>query len=581
MIKAVRANQKGFHTALLQPGVNLILADRSTSAGDKDTTNALGKSTLIEIIDFCLASNTSPGKGLRIEALQGWAFTLELSLSGREVAVTRATDTPGFFAIEGAAEDWPVRPTPNKEGVPGLDAKKWRAVLAWALFGISDLSAESAYKPSARSLLSYFVRNQTAAYNIPFKHFDNQKTWDIQVHNAFLLGLNWEKAATWQQLKDQKNALDALKQAIKTGAVDGELASLGELEAERLRLATQLEREREALSNFRVLPQYREIESQANLLTSEIHGLVNANIVDKRRLDRYRDSLVSEDAPTEDRLEALYGEAGIALPGAVKKTLADARAFNAQIIANRREFIAGEIAALEAAVSEREADIASLTDRRANYLSALAGQGALEELTQLQELHAATRLKVDELTNRITQLRQMTTKADTIKVETVELKRATTLDYEERRALWSQALSLFSEFSENLYKSSGRLVIDIDDTGYKFDVEIAGSPSEGISKMKIFCYDLMLISFARQRGLGIDFLIHDSTIFDGVDPRQRAHALELAAAMAAKHGFQYICTLNTDMVPVRDFTSGFDYESLVRLRLTDTDPTGSLLGFRY
>lgn len=581
MIRAVRANRKGFHTALLQPGVNLILADRSTSAGDKDTTNALGKSTLIEIIDFCLASNTSPGKGLRIEALQGWAFTLEFSLSGREVAVTRATDTPGFFAIEGATDDWPVRPTPNKEGVPGLDAKKWRAVLAWALFGISDLSADSGYKPSARSLLSYFVRNQTAAYNIPFKHFDNQKTWDIQVHNAFLLGLNWEKAATWQQLKDQKNALDALKQAIKTGAVDGELASLGELEAERLRLATQLEREREALSNFRVLPQYREIESQANLLTSEIHGLVNANIVDKRRLDRYRDSLVSEDAPTEDRLEALYGEAGIALPGAVKKTLADARAFNAQIIANRREFIAGEIAALEAAVSERETDIATLTDRRANYLSALAGQGALEELTQLQELHAATRLKVDELTNRITQLRQMTTKADTIKVETVELKRATTLDYEERRALWSQALSLFSEFSENLYKSPGRLVIDIDDTGYKFDVEIAGSPSEGISKMKIFCYDLMLISFARQRGLGIDFLIHDSTIFDGVDPRQRAHALELAAAMAAKHGFQYICTLNTDMVPVGDFTSGFDYESLVRLRLTDTDPTGSLLGFRY
>jgi uncharacterized protein YydD (DUF2326 family) len=581
MISAVRANQKGFHTALLQPGVNLILADRSTSAGDKDTTNALGKSTLIEIIDFCLASNTSSGKGLRIEALQGWAFTLELSLSGREIVVTRATDTPGFFAIEGATDDWPVRPTPNKEGVPGLDAKKWRAVLAWALFGISDLSAESGYKPSARSLLSYFVRNQTAAYNIPFKHFDNQKTWDIQVHNAFLLGLNWEKAATWQQLKDQKNALDALKQAIKTGAVDGELASLGELEAERLRLTTQLEREREALSNFRVLPQFRKIETQANLLTSEIHGLVNANIVDKRRLDRYSDSLANEDAPTKDRLEALYDEAGIVLPGVVKKTLADARAFNAQIIANRREFIAGEVAALEAAISERESNIATLTDRRANYLSALAGQGALEELTQLQELHAATRLKVDELTNRITQLRQMTTKADTIKVETVELKRATILDYEERRSLWSQALSLFSDFSESLYKSPGRLVIDIDDTGYKFDVEIAGSPSEGISKMKIFCYDLMLVSFARQRGLGIDFLIHDSTIFDGVDPRQRAHALELAAAMAVKHGFQYICTLNTDMVPVSDFTSGFDYESIVRLRLTDTDPTGSLLGFRY
>ncbi|MER8671226.1 DUF2326 domain-containing protein [Mesorhizobium sp. M1156] len=581
MIRSVRANKKGFHTAAFKTGVNLVLADRSSAAGDKDTTNALGKSTLIEIIDFCLASNPSPGKGLRIEALQGWAFTVELTIGGNDVAVTRSPDAPGFFAVEGSTVGWPVQPTPNKEGTPGLDTKKWRAVLAWALFGISELASESGYKPSARSLLSYFVRNQAVAYNTPFKHFDNQKTWDIQVHNAFLLGLNWEKAATWQQLKDQKNALDALKQAIKTGAVDGELASLGELEAERLRLTTQLEREREALSTFRVLPQYREIEAQANILTSEIHGLVNANIVDKRRLERYRESVVNEDAPTTDRLEALYNEAGIALPGAVRKTLADARSFNEKIVANRREFIASEITALEAAVTDRDVQIVTLTDRRASYLGALAGQGALEELTQLQELHAATRLKVDELTNRITQLRQMTTKSDTIKVETVELKRATILDYEERRALWSQALSLFSEFSEALYNAAGRLVIDIDDTGYKFDVEIAGGPSEGISKMKIFCYDLMLISFARQRGLGIDFLIHDSTIFDGVDPRQRAHAIELAAAMSAKYGFQYICTLNTDMVPINDFSAGFDFASLVRMRLTDTAPSGSLLGFRY
>ena len=581
MIRAVRATRKGFHTATFTTGVNLVLADRSTTAGDKDTTNALGKSTLIDIIDFCLASNTSPGKGLRIEALQGWAFTLELTIAGNDVSVTRTPDAPGFFVIEGSTSGFPVQPSPNKEGTLGFDTKNWRTVLAWALFGIGEHTSEAVYRPSARSLLSYFIRNQTAAYNVPFKYFDNQKTWDIQVHNAFLLGLNWERAALWQQLKDQKNALDALKQAIKTGAVDGELASLGELEAERLRLATQLERDREALSSFRVLPQYREIETQANILTSDIHNLVNANIVDKRRLDRYRESIVKEGAPTADRLESLYVEAGIALPGAVKKTLEDARAFNEKIIANRREFIAFEIAALESAVAEREAQVVVLNDQRADYLSALAGQGALEELTKLQELHAATRLKVDELTNRITQLRQMTTKTDTIKVETVDLKRATMLDYEERRALWSRALSLFSEFSEALYKTAGRLVIDIDDTGYRFDVEIAGSPSEGISKMKIFCYDLTLISFARQRGLGIDFLIHDSTIFDGVDPRQRAHALELAAAMAKKYGFQYICTLNTDMVPVDDFRAGFDIEPLVRLRLTDTDPSGSLLGFRF
>jgi uncharacterized protein YydD (DUF2326 family) len=106
MIRAVRANQKGFHTASFTPGVNLVLADRSSVAGDKDTTNALGKSTLIEIIDFCLASNTSPGKGLRVEALQGWAFTLELTIGGNDVAVTRSPDAPSGVPPEKWSTNW-------------------------------------------------------------------------------------------------------------------------------------------------------------------------------------------------------------------------------------------------------------------------------------------------------------------------------------------------------------------------------------------------------------------------------------------------------------------------------------------
>jgi uncharacterized protein YydD (DUF2326 family) len=581
VITGVRANKRGFREVTFGTGANIILADRSKTAGDKDTTNALGKSTLIEIIDFCLGANADPKQGLRIEPLEGWCFTLDMTLRDTDVSVTRSVSAPGFVEIEGDTSSWVAKPQTNKDGAFGLDLKAWRAVLAWALFGLPESQKGQTYRPSARSLLSYFTRGVPSAYNSPFKFFENQKVWEVQVYNAFLLGLDWEKATRWQQLKDQKNALEALKKAIKTGAIDGELATLGELEAERVQLENQQERESKALRSFQVLPQYREIEHQTNRLTSELHALVNANIVDKRRIDRYRNVAGKEGSPTDDRLEALYREAGIALPSAVTKTLAEARVFNETLIRNRQQFVADELAALESGVTERDQHIAVLSDERARYMSLLAGHGALEELTGLQELHLATRAKLEEITSRIAQLRQMTTKADRIKVETVELKRSTETDYEERRAVWSRALTLFSEYSEALYKAPGRLVIDIDDTGYRFDVEIDGSPSEGISKMKVFCYDLMLISFARSRGLGIDFLIHDSTIFDGVDPRQRAHAIELADAMSRRYGFQYICTLNTDMMPVSDFRASFAYQDTIRLRLTDTDPSGSLLGFRY
>lgn len=581
MIRSIKANHPRFRSVTFECGANLILADRSKRASDKDTTNALGKSTLIAIIDFCLGAQADAKKGLRVDELEAWSFSLDMTLKGRDVSVTRSIATPNTIELSGDVTDWIIGPKLDKEGVPCLDLKEWRSVLSWALFGLVGNAKKDGYQPSARSLLSYFTRNVHGAYDKPFAHFANQKVWDVQIHNAFLLGLDWQKAGLWQKLKDQKNALDALKKAIKTGAIAGELSTIGELEAQRVRLLAQVTREREELSSFQVLPQYREIEREANRLTSDIHLLVNANITDKRRIELYESVTADEDAPDKDRLEALYREAGVVLSNAVTRTLADARKFNEEIIRNRQQFIASEISDLRSATAAREEQLADLTELRASYMVTLSGHGALEELIHLQELHSRTQQKLAALILRIDQLREMATRADEIKVATVKLKRATELDYEERRETWSQALTFFSDFSERLYRSPGRLVIDIDDTGYRFDVEIDGNQSEGISKMKIFCYDLMAICFARVRGLGIDFLIHDSTIFDGVDPRQRAHAIELADEMARKFDFQYILAMNTDMLPKSDFKKDFDVESLVRLRLTDTDASGSLLGFRF
>lgn len=581
MIHGLTANKRSFRPVTFTAGVNLILADRSVAATDKDTTNALGKSTLVDIIDFCLGSGVAARQGLRVDALTGWEFTLDLTIAGKRLRATRSVDTQGVIAIEGVTDGWPILPKVDKKtGIFGYDLKAWRIVLGLGFFGLLPNGGNN-YKPSPRSLLSYFIRSQAAAYIEPFKHFSNQKTWDVQVHNAFLLGLDWSKAAKWQVLKDQKTTLDALKNAIKTGAIDGELATLGDLEAQRLQLEDDFEREGVSLSSFQVLPQYRQIEREANQLTAQIHALLNANITDRRRIERYNETLTSETVPDTERLEDLYREAGMTLPGSVARTLDEAREFNRQILENRRHFVADEITQLVSRCDDRDKEIERLTEERARQLSIISGRGALEELTRLQEQHALTRQKLEDVKQRIAQLRQLATRGDEIKVETVELKKAAELDYEERRPHWSKALRMFGENSNTLYKTPGRLVIDIDDTGYRFSVDIPGSPSEGISKMKIFCYDLTLAAFARDRGLGIDFVVHDSTIFDGVDPRQRAHAIELAAVRAAQFGFQYIVTMNTDMVPTSDFSPGFAIDDLVRLRLTDTDPSGSLLGFRY
>lgn len=99
--------------------------------------------------------------------------------------------------------------------------------------------------------------------------------------------------------------------------------------------------------------------------------------------------------------------------------------------------------------------------------------------------------------------------------------------------------------------------------------------------MKIFCLDLAILEFCDNRGLSIDFLVHDSEMYDGVDSRQRAAALERAHEVTERTGAQYICALNSDMIPYDDFREGFVLEECVRCKLVDGDASGTLLGIVF
>jgi uncharacterized protein YydD (DUF2326 family) len=117
LIHGVYANQKGFRSVEFEAGLNLIVADRSQTAGDKDTTNGLGKSALIDIIDYCLGSGPKPKEGLRVEPLSDWAFTLDITLGGAKVRVTRHTSEPGFVEVEGDVSTWPAIRATNKTDI--------------------------------------------------------------------------------------------------------------------------------------------------------------------------------------------------------------------------------------------------------------------------------------------------------------------------------------------------------------------------------------------------------------------------------------------------------------------------------
>ncbi|MGW2911309.1 DUF2326 domain-containing protein [Streptomyces asoensis] len=103
---------------------------------------------------------------------------------------------------------------------------------------------------------------------------------------------------------------------------------------------------------------------------------------------------------------------------------------------------------------------------------------------------------------------------------------------------------------------AGRSSLDADD-------------SRGINNTVIFCSDLAVL--AHRRGHGPEFLIHDSHLYDGVDERQVARALALAAEVTEQGHMQYIVTLNTDSLSTAA-QRGFTPERHIRSpRLTDDE----------
>lgn len=578
MILKVTANKDTFKATQFTDGFNVVWADRKDDSAKRESRNGLGKSTLIEIIHFCLGSSTKSINQLK--SLKGWAFTLLMRIENQSIEVTRSIDDPGFVKIYADTSVFPILPK-IKDGSTTYSIKQWTQVLGVLCFGIPIENEDQKYKPSFRALLSYFIRRTKDAFSTPFEFFKRQNEWDKQTHNAFLLNLSWEHAIKIQELKDQKTGLQNFKKAIKLGVIDEFAGSLGDLETQKIRLKAQVDQNERDLHEFKVYPQYVQLREEVDRLTEEIHKEVNTNMMDKRLLGQYEKNLSAENLPASANIEQLYKDAGVSLPGITLRRIEDVKTFHDNIVHNRKAFLETEVRRIRSELNRREEALKVKSAEKDSKMRILNTHGALEEYTLLNTRHMGKVQKLNEITSMVENIKSFDSKLSSIKIDQEVLQQETRRDYDEREEIREKAITLFNSYSEFLYQAPGKLVLDIGPTGFKFNIEIERSGSTGINNMKIFCYDLMLATLWAERSPSPRVLIHDSNIFDGVDERQRALALQLAAQESSTHGFQYICTLNSDNIPWDEFSDGFNIENFIRVKLTDDGVAGCLLGVRF
>jgi uncharacterized protein YydD (DUF2326 family) len=583
VIVAVTASKSSFKPLEPDEGFNVVLAERTEEGTERDSTNGSGKTLLLEIVHFVFGADAQRSPVMDPH-LAGWTFSVDFTLGDNEYRATRSVDEPARVYVAGDFSGWPQAPRREEEtGALSFSVQDWTEVLGVYVYGLPLAADTSKFRPTFRTIFSYGARRGVRSYGNPFSIIPQQPAWQRHVSNAYLLGLDWSIYQRAQQLEDQedslKNASKAITSALKSGAL-GDFEGIGDLEARRINLEREVREVEEQLQTFKVDPQYHDHEKRASDLTTSIHDVVADTVADRETLAFYVRTLDEEQSAQPHDITQMYAEAGLQFPEQVMRQLSDALAFHEQLVTNRRAFLATEMDRLETRIGDLEVRVEVLTKQRARELSFLREHGALEDLTQLQILHKERVEKLGRISGQIEQLRSYEEGLATLRIDREQLKLEARRDFDQRRESWGRVVELFGAFTDELYDTSGQLVVDIDrDGGLKLDYEIERGASQGFQQMVVFCYDLAISTALAERAVGPGFLWHDSSVFDGVDPRQKAAALRLAQRQSSEAGFQYLICLNAGDVPWTDL-GDFDLRAFERLALTDVGD-GGLLGIRY
>jgi len=555
----------------LKPGLNVLLAQKTADATSKQTRNRAGKTSFTEVVHFLTGSEAGPDSIFRTPELAEYTFGMDFDLNDTGTVVERSGSTK--------AKIYTTAPPAAQRKI---SATEWVSFLGEEMFGLSSLEEAGSKPPSFRSLFAYFVRRQmSGAFTTPEKQATMQGTGDMQMALMFLFGLDWQIARDWQAVRDREKTLDELKKAAGTGVFGSIIGKAADLRTQLTLQEARLKKLYIEIETFHVLSEYRELEVESAALTRQLNELANANTIDFAAIRDLEGALASEIPPDLEGLQAVYQEAGIALPGLVMRRYEDVKSFHQSVVRNRKDYLSSELEAAQLRIELRDSKKAQLDQRRAEIMGILRSHGALDQFLKLQGELGRLESEVKSIRQRFEAAEQLEGTKNELEIErnrlTIRLRR----DFSEQNDRLAEAIVAFEETSQRLYESAGSMTVDETSNGPIFKFPMQGQRSKGIKNMQIFCFDMMLMRLCAKRQIGPRFLIHDSHLFDGVDGRQVISALRLGSEISQELGFQYIVTMNEDDA-FKESVEGFDLNDyIIPIRLTDATEDGGLFGIRF
>jgi uncharacterized protein YydD (DUF2326 family) len=589
VIVSITSSLSTFKSVHFKEGLNVLLADTRPGATQKQTRNSAGKTSLIEIIHFLMASNCDKDSIFRSKALIDHTFTGVLNIRGDRYEVERGGADPSKIFVLAGGEDRVDLPTKidKSSGRRVISNTNWRIFLGHVMFAMPADVRGTAFDdpgtPSFRALFSYFARRRdSGAFLYPERQAEQQQRGDWQVNLSYLLGLDWRIPFEFQKVRARERTLEELKKAAKGGALGELMGTVAELRPQVTIAERNAETLRSNLAKFEVLESYRDLSRRAARAKTDMQALSRDSVSRHETLEHLERALAVEAPPSNADLERLYSASGIELPGVALRRFEEVVQFHVSVVQNRRSHLQREIGETRRQISDNESLLALLDSERREILQTLEGRGALEDFVRLQRDLATAEASAAALRERYKAAEIVEGESTQLDLDRVNLKQRLQADHQHHKAALDRAILLIAETISELYDDrTGRFVVEATENGPEFRISIEGDRGGGISNIEIFCLDLALLQISQERLGGPGFLVHDSHLFDGVDARQIACALALGSR-AASNKLQYIVTMNSDIFDSLPLPAIIDRANVtLATRLSDETDTGGLFGFRF
>lgn len=535
-------------------GLNLIIDETPETVDLKSTSNNIGKTTVIRLIDFCLGGdpkniyqdpefkNRSNEEVKNFLEDQEVLIVLTLEMGNSKIVIERnfLNRRKKILKINGE----------------NIQSQNFDFELKKQIFDFTEA------KPTFKQIKAKNIRDDAERLSYTVKVLGSYgKDAEYEALYLFWLGVQYESADRKRELlEDQK-----LEQKIYDRIIaDGNESKLNQFIEILNRQIDELEHKKD---NFNINENYKKDLKQLDKIKSDLNtknSLISRLSIRKELIEESRQSFEQEKTNIDVKeLEELYSRANTLLPD-LQKSFEDTVQFHNQMVEEKINYITQELPELTNKIRNLDTEINNLLAAEKEFSDKLRKAGAIEELqiiidelNQLYENKGKYTEQLSKLKDSIQKLSAIEEELKTIddNIENLDA------NIQEKVRLFNNH---FADISQKLYGETFALSASFEkqkrtnNKFYKLNVDsLNARAGTGKKKGEILAFDLAYIKFADEQNIKcLHFVLHDQ--METVDNNQIITFLQ----EVSKANCQLITPVLRDKMPAELQTGAYEILSL-------------------